>query len=583
MTALHLAPGLDLPIDALTRAGTVTGQRGTGKTSTEVVEVEEASKARCPSVIIDPTDAWWGLRSNAAGDGPGLPHVVFGGDHGHLPLRDDAGAVMARLVVEQRLAAVFSLVQMRKGAQLRFVAEFLEELYHLNRDALLVVIDEAHRFAPQQMRDTERGGYGARALGALIDVATLGRKNGLGIRLVTQRLARLHKDVVEACELMIVHRLLGPNDRKAIEAWLRDAGQEDEAAALGRRLPKLKRGQALVYAPDLEILGEYTIREKRTFDSSGTPEVGAARVEPKGLADVDLAAIEASIGETLERAKQDDPKELRKRIRELERRLAERPAAEPERIEVPVEVEKVVEVPIVSLELESAVGRAQLAIADAVAAIADIEDGERPPAAPPDRPMAAPKTPAVNRQKLPKIPPPPRAPREPVAHSNGAGDVSPARKRILDALAALEVIGVRSPSKTQLALFAQASPKSSGYTNNLGALRTAGLIDYPAPGAAALTDDGRAIADSSDAPSTHDELLAYVRQLVGPARSRIIDALVNVYPDALPKDELADRAGASASSSGYTNNLGSLRSLGLIDYPQAGYAAATPVLFLEAP
>lgn len=270
---ITLAPGLTLPLDAVTRAGVITGQRGTGKTSTAVVEVEGAHAAGAPSVVIDPTDAWWGLRSSADGRGPGLSHVVFGGAHGHLPLREEAGVVMGRLVAEQRLASVFSLKHLRKGAQLRFVTEFLEELYHLNREALLVVIDEAHRFAPQQLRDQERGGYGARCLGALTDLASLGRVNGLGVRLVTQRLARLHTDVREACEIMIVHRLLGPNDRKAVEGWLRDAGQEDEAAELGRKLPKLKRGQALVYAPDLDILGEFQIREKRTFDSSSTQHV----------------------------------------------------------------------------------------------------------------------------------------------------------------------------------------------------------------------------------------------------------------------------------------------------------------------
>lgn len=574
MTNLRLAPGLSLPVDALTRAGTVTGQRGTGKTSTEVVEVEEANKAKCPSVIFDPTDAWWGLRSNAAGDGPGLPHVVFGGDHGHLPLRDDAGAVMARLVVEQRLAAVFSLSHMRKGQQLRFVAESLEELYHLNRDALLVVIDEAHRFAPQQMRDSERGGYGARALGAVIDCATLGRKNGIGIRLVTQRLARLHKDVVEACEIMIVHRLLGPNDRKAIEAWLRDAGREDEAAELGRRLPKLKRGQALVYAPDLEILGEYQIREKRTFDSSGTPEVGAARVEPKGLADVDLAAIEAQIGDTLERAKADDPRELRKQIAELKREISKRPTETKietvtETIEIPVVGDQALERLEETVELLSAAAGRIVSASNEISTALAKASSRRPAAAAPQPRPASPKASART---------PPRAEATPT----DGFQPTPAQQRILNALATLEVIGVAVASKTQLALFAQASPKSSGYTNNLGALRSAGMIDYPGPGAAALTAAGRAIADHTRAPASHDEMLHFVRGLVGPAKARILDALVDVYPEALPKDQLADRAGASPSSSGYTNNLGSLRSLGLIDYPAAGYAAATSVLFLEA-
>jgi hypothetical protein len=58
-----------------------------------------------------------------------------------------------------------------------------------------------------------------------------------------------------------------------------------------------------------------------------------------------------------------------------------------------------------------------------------------------------------------------------------------------------------------------------------------------------------------------------VRSLVGPGRARLLDQLIAAYPDAIAKPELAELAGVSASSSGYTNNLGSLRSLGLIDYP----------------
>jgi hypothetical protein len=171
---------------------------------------------------------------------------------------------------------------------------------------------------------------------------------------------------------------------------------------------------------------------------------------------------------------------------------------------------------------------------------------------------------------------------EPAPAADGDFAPSPTQRRILDALAALEAIGIPQASKTQLALFAGMSPKSSTYTNHLGALRSGGLIDYPVPGMAALTEPGRAIADDTDAPSTEEELHRFVAGLVGPSRMRIIDALIPVYPNALPKEELAERAGASPGSSTYTNNLGSLRSLGLIDYPEPGWAAATPVLFLEA-
>jgi hypothetical protein len=75
---------------------------------------------------------------------------------------------------------------------------------------------------------------------------------------------------------------------------------------------------------------------------------------------------------------------------------------------------------------------------------------------------------------------------------------------------------------------------------------------------------------------------AFVRTLVGESRWKIIAALIDAYPDPVDKAELAVLAETTATSSGYTNNLGSLRSFGLLDYPRQGMVRAEPVLFLEA-
>lgn len=160
------------------------------------------------------------------------------------------------------------------------------------------------------------------------------------------------------------------------------------------------------------------------------------------------------------------------------------------------------------------------------------------------------------------------------------GERTPAG-RILDALAWLESVRIPQAKKTQLALLADASPKSSAFSNNLGALRTAGLIDYPAGGMAALTEAGRRMATESDIPTTSDALQRQLYSKLPRPQVRILAYLVDVYPEAVPKEELAQRAEASVSSSAFSNNLGSLRSLGLLDYPQPGFVAALPVLFLE--
>lgn len=63
-----------------------------------------------------------------------------------------------------------------------------------------------------------------------------------------------------------------------------------------------------------------------------------------------------------------------------------------------------------------------------------------------------------------------------------------------------------------------------------------------------------------------------------------LEALIEVYPDALSKQEVGERAGYNVGpkvGGTFGNILGKLRSLGLIDYPRQGEAVALPLLFLE--
>ena len=161
--------------------------------------------------------------------------------------------------------------------------------------------------------------------------------------------------------------------------------------------------------------------------------------------------------------------------------------------------------------------------------------------------------------------------------------VSRPQQTILNALAWGESMRLPTQRREKVAFLADASPKSSAFMNNLGALRSAGYIDYPQQGYVALTESGRALAQvDAHAPQTSAELQqAICAKLPGP-QARIIAAAVRAYPDALEREALADQAGASATSSAYMNNLGALRSLGLLDYPRQGLVQAAPVLFLEA-
>ena len=99
----------------------------------------------------------------------------------------------------------------------------------------------------------------------------------------------------------------------------------------------------------------------------------------------------------------------------------------------------------------------------------------------------------------------------------------------------------------------------------------------------ALTDAGRALAAPTEPIRSLEELhQAWQRKLSTP-QWRILHALIAVHPRAVSRGWLADESGQSASSSGYANNLGALRSLGLLDYPASGMVAATDLLFPRLP
>lgn len=582
---LHLAEGLSLPVDLATQTLLVVGKRGSGKSNTCVRLAEQLFKAKVPFVAVDPTDTWWGLKASKDGKGPGLGVYVFGGRRADLPLESTAGAMVADVVVDHRISAVLSVKHFSGRERGRFVSDFADRLFQRNTEPLHLFLEEAHEVAPQNPFKGEE-----EMLGRVNRIWKLGRSSGLGGSAITQRPASLSKNITTQAEILIVHRMLGPQDVAAIREWIKYHGESDKVLS---QLAELKTGEAWLWAPDFPEgaplgLRRVRILERETFNSSATPKAGERQVEPKALAPVDLEALKTRMAATIERAKAEDPKELRRRIAELERslklsvsngRAAPAPRVEVQRVEIPALRSEDL------ARLEEACGRALDAaseLREAQAAVARTLDEARQLQAQAARALALPAPPVQTSAMLGRRPGAPTRHDAPCgARSAPTGGLSGPQQRILDSLAWLESVRVPQAKKVQLALLAEASPTSSAYTNNLGTLRTAGLLEYPGPGLVQLTADGRRAARASERPPTTEELHASLFARLPRPQTRILQALIDVYPKPLEKALVAERAEASSTSSAYTNNLGALRSLGLIDYPAPGQVVANDVLFLD--
>lgn len=574
MTALRISQDLQLPAEAITQTFGILAKRGVGKTYTASVMTEEMLKADLPVVVCDPIGVWWGLRSSATGKRAGLPIIVLGGDHGDAPLEDTAGAVIADLVVDERVSLVLDLSLFRKAGQVRFMTDFAEQLYRRNREPLHLMLDEADAFAPQRpQKGTER------LLGAIEDLVRRGRARGLGMTLITQRPAVLNKNVLTQIEVLVTLRMVAPQDRSAIDDWVKIHGTPEQRDELMQSLPSLPIGTAWFWSPGwLDLFKRVRIRERETFDSSATPEVGARAVEPRKMADVDLAALQERMSATIERAKADDPKLLRRRITDLERQLAA--PREPEIVREVVEIEVVPAAHRDALRAAHKIidrlahdaldvrGRLDFALKDLdqqqVTASATTAAHQRPRVPTSDKPRPAAPTAATTARSV-----------------VGVEGLNAPRTRILDTIAWFAAIGVDAPRRAAVAPLAGTTATSSGFERNLSGLRTDGLIDYPAAGRLALTPEGASHARRPDGTPTTEALQQAVLSHLNAPRAAIVRALIAAYPESISRDELADRVGVSAASSGFERNLSGLRTLELIDYPAAGYVIALPILFLE--
>jgi uncharacterized protein len=523
----------------------------------------EQTHGRIQQFVLDWEGEFASLRERFA--------YVLAGQDGDVPADPRTAGLLCRRLLELSASAVLDLSELPPEDRQCFARGFLHELMHVPRSLwrpLLVAIDEAHHLAP------EKGEGEAVSKPAVVALCTQGRKRGYAAVLATQRIAKVTNNALaELLNVLIGPTSFEPDVRRAGDALGFDKAQREQ-------LKQLEPGQFFARGPAL-AREPVLVRTGPVQTTHPQPGRVAPPVPPPP------EAIRALLGQLRDLPTQapsdlDDLEQARGRIAELERALRERP------IEVRTEtVVERVEVPAIDagtgqrLELLVATlrdtGAELVSVGDRlVAGLAQVRNG---PAQVPRRaePASRPRlgrAPGAHQARPHTTAPGPPAP------SDG---LSAPQQRILDALAAFEAVGLDQVAKSNIATWAGQSPTSSGFANNLGALRSRGLISYPVGGRVALTDAGRALAAAAEPVTSLEQLhTAWVARLSAP-QGRLVRVLIDRHPEAMHRTELATAVGNSATSSGFANNLGALRSLGLIDYPQRGQVMATDLLFPELP
>lgn len=557
----------------------------------------EQCYGKVQQIIIDPEGEFSTLREKFG--------FVLVGNGGETPADVRSAGLVAEKLLELNASAVCDIYELKAAQRHAWVRAFLDAMINAPKrlwHPCLVIVDEAHVFCP------EKGQGESEAIGAMTDLCTRGRKRGFCAVFATQRLGKLSKNA--SAELQ--NRMIGPTfediDRKRA-ADLLGVTRHDEREfsgqiqllepgnffALGRAIAmeriRVRVGDvqtshpqagSKVTAPppapdsiakllpqlsDLPKVAEekarteadlrQEIRQLQTALKNAPKAVAIAPVPSNAVTNKQIKQLRATLGEAMKiilqiNAKGFDAVDQTDIAKALERagaeitKLAERAVAHRRQ-----EFEKL------QTSSQQLAARIEKLLSEDIDLSVVVE-------------RKAPEIVTREAAKLPRSAPPKIA----------VDGVSPAQSRILRALAEFNAIGITQLSKTWLAARAGASYKSSSFANNLGSLRSAGLIDYRS-GDVLLTSDGIAAAGPSNTPLTVDEMATSCRNLLSPAQQRIFNVLYEVFPQSRTREDLADAAGASVTSSSFANNLGSLRSAGMIDYEQGGRVKMQKWIFLE--
>lgn len=299
-----------LPLDLVTHTLAIIGIRGWGKTVAATVIAEEMCEAGLPWVAIDPVGVWWGLRCNPDGSPGGYPILVLGGQHGDLPLEKTSGPRVAEAILQENISCVVDMSNESKNTVRYFVAEFCDRLMELRPQVPRhIFLEEAPELVPQKPMGEQK-----RSLAAVDRLIRLGRNQGYGATLISQRYATIQKDVLTQCESLLAGRMIGKTDRVASEEWIGEVASalfsNRNANKFIDQLAGLAPGHGWFLSPQWDgRFVEVQIRRRKTYHPGATRSVGQA---PQQVQLSDVREFVERFGKVL---RQEKPAQLTKQVR----------------------------------------------------------------------------------------------------------------------------------------------------------------------------------------------------------------------------------------------------------------------------
>lgn len=526
----------DVDISKLVETRLLIQANSGGGKSYVIRKLLEITFGKIQHIVLDPEGEFPTLREKH--------DYILAGKGGDIPAQPQSANLLARKILELKASAIVDLYELKAYDRIRFVKVFLEAMVNAPKvlwHPVLVILDESHVFSPEKSK--------AESAGAVIDMATRGRKRGFCLIPATQRLSKLNKDVAAECNNKMIGRTgLDIDMKRAAE----ELGFVSKAQMLGLR--DLAPGEFYAFGPALcrsvqkVKVGKVQTTHPRSGDriKSFTP-AATSRIKAVLTKMKDLPQQAETETRTLEDAKIE--------IRKLKRDLRAVPIKSDEKAIERAHKEGLTkgrtEGEKYRILFRKALGFGDVAEAALKKLTALLNSNPPEPA----KVIYSPTIPVSDQFKKKKAEL--VVSREP-GNAESNGQLGRCERSILGFL--ISYPG-RAFSKVQVAVMSGYSHSSGGFNNSLGKLNSMNLIQRN--GGKLMCDVGSDLS-GLDIEANSGNLDSWLARL-GRCERAIFETLREVgEDDAINKIALGELTNYSPSSGGFNNALGRLNSLGLI-------------------
>ena len=276
---LSISGDLNLDLeDLIGQCIAILGIRGSGKSNTAGVIFEELLQHNYPLSIVDIEGEYFGLKEKYE------VLVVGTGEGVEIEIDAHCAGEIAQVSMEQNVPVVLDLSGFMSQDRTELLKAYLSSLWNLAgnlRKPYMIAIEEAHEFIPQGVKNELKE--------MIARIALRGRKRGLGGIVVSQRSAKVDKDVLSQAGMLFLHRVVHEVDMRVYSELL--PWRKTEVKEI---ITSLDTGDC-IYVNGDNILPIY-VRERSTFHAGFTPSLEVVKSP-------ELKSVSASIIETIERAR----------------------------------------------------------------------------------------------------------------------------------------------------------------------------------------------------------------------------------------------------------------------------------------